>query len=208
MYYKYRWAILIATVNERQHLFRLLVNELTRQINSLNLQDEIILISKCDNKEMSIGKKSQLLLEEAQKEGCEYVNRFDDDDFPHSNYISDIYDAIKDSQVDCVGILINMTTNGMRPQICCHSLKYHWIKSWGEGKNIDGYNYVRNVTHFNPVKLKHALKVGFEDKRFGEDEPYAYKLTALCKTEAFLPRPVMQYRYSTAQVHNVKYGIK
>lgn len=203
-----KWGILIATVNERQHLFMMLIHELTKQINSAGLANDIILISKCDNKEMSIGKKRQLLLEEAKKENCEYVNFFDDDDFPNYNYISDIYDVIKDSKVDCVGILINMTTNGMRPQVCCHSLKYEKIKSWGVGKNIDGYNYVRNVTHFNPVKLEHALKVGFEDKRFGEDEPYAYKLTALCSTEAFLPRPVMHYRYSTAQNFNAKYGIK
>jgi len=96
-----------------------------------------------------------------------------------------------------------MTTNGDRPQLCCHSLKY---KEWAN--NVDGYHYVRNVTHFNPVRKELAIRVGFKDLRFGEDKEYSDRLTQLCKTEVFINRKLFHYRYTNKEPHNKKYGIK
>lgn len=152
-----------------------------------------------DNKEISVGAKRQRLLE---KSTGEYIVYFDSDDFPCPTYVDDILLALCSGEFDCVGFLIHMTTNGQRPQTCCHSLKY---KKWANA--VDGYDYVRGVTIFNPVRRSLAIQVGFEDMRFGEDKVYSDKITPLCKTEKFINKKLFHYRY-TKQDHNERYGIK
>jgi hypothetical protein len=107
------------------------------------------------------------------------------------------------SKPDCLGYLIKMTTNSEREQVCCHSLRY---PEWKD--NVDGYDYVRNVTHFNVVRRDLALQVGFKDKRFGEDKIYSDAVTKLCKTEVFIDKVMFHYRYSNKVPHRKKYGIR
>jgi hypothetical protein len=208
--------ILVASIEERLEQSKILLNELTRQKCTLHPAkwSNISIITILDNKEISIGKKRQRLLElAAEKRSAssalyledstnQYVVFFDDDDWPSENYVERIYRAIS-LLPDCVGITVNMTTNGGRPQRCCHSLKY---KEWAE--HVDGFDYVRNVTHFNPVRLDLALQVGFEDVRFGEDKIYSDKLTALCTREEFLDAPLFEYRYNDTIPFEQKYGIQ
>lgn len=186
-------SILICTTIDRRYLFNELYGEFIHQ--SRNKPVEILFLE--DNKEISVGLKRQRLLEMAKGD---YIAFFDSDDFPAPHYIDNILEAIE-SNPDCVGIEIQMTTNGLRPQSCCHSLRY---PVWAD--NVGGYDYVRNVTHFNPVKRELALQVGFSDLRFGEDKEYSDKLTPLCKTEVFIEVPIFHYRYSTAEKFDQKYG--
>lgn len=188
-------SILICTTVNRRELFTTLYGELLRQSSGLPVE----VLYEEDDKIISVGAKSQKLLERAQGE---YVCRFDSDDWPCGYYVIEILTALQ-SKPDCVGILIHMTTNGRHPQVCCHSLRF---KVWG--KRRAGYDYVRNVTQFNPVRRDLALQTGFKDIRHGEDKDYADRLTRLCKTEVFINRKLFHYRYSTAESHNEKYGIK
>lgn len=192
-------SILIATVNGREWDFMNLVSDFKEQIKANKLHGDVEIVTKKDNKEISIGSKRQLLLEEAKGD---FIVFFDDDDKPYDTYLTKIMEAIK-SNPDCVGMLIHMTTNNQNPKTCCHSLKY---KLWMD--NVDGYNYVRNVTHFNPVKRELALIAGFNDMRFGEDKDYSDRLTSLCKTEVFINEKIFHYRYKTNEQHNKKYGIR
>lgn len=188
-------SILIATTLDRREMFSTLHAEFFRQ--SFGKSVEILYDE--DNKEVSVGVKRQRLLEKSKGE---YIVFFDSDDSPCPTYVDDILYALCSGDYDCVGFLIHMTTNGQRPQTCCHSLKY---KRWANG--VDGYDYVRGVTHFNPVKRSLALQVGFKDMRFGEDREYSERLTPLCKTERFINKKLFHYRY-TKQDHNERYGIK
>lgn len=188
-------SILICTTIDRRHLFEPLYFELQNQ--SLNKPVEVLYIE--DNKEISVGLKRQRLLEKATGE---YIVYFDSDDQPAPFYVEKILEALE-SGPDCVGIEIQMTTNGLKPQSCCHSLRF---PIWED--NVGGYDYVRNVTHFNPVKRELALKVGFSDIRFGEDKEYSDKLTPLCKTEVFIDVPIFHYRYTTHENFLEKYGFK
>jgi len=193
-------SILIATTVDRRPLFDKLLEEFIRQIHQIdNMYGGVELLYEEDNKEISIGKKRQRLLERSTGE---YVVYFDSDDFPMHNYTSEIMTALQ-RNVDCVGFLIHMTTNSKNPQVCCHSLRY---KVWAKNKN--GYNYVRGCTHFNPIKREIALRVGFNDLRYGEDKIYSDAVTRLCKTEAFINKKLFHYRYSNAVPHTKKYGIK
>lgn len=224
-------SIMIATTKDRRFMFNLLCQEFYRQIHEAGLsgkgieewyviatetkEDDTIeerhlkaryehkqlveLLHHEDNREISIGAKRQGLLERATGE---YIVYFDSDDFPKPDYIKKIVKALEEKP-DCVGFKIEMTTNGKNPQTCCHSLKY---KQWKN--NVDGFDYVRSVTIFNPVKRELALKVGFESIRYGEDKKYSDGLTPLCNTEVYINDFLFDYRYSTEMPHAEKYGIK
>lgn len=192
-------SILIATTRDRREMFKKLYYEFFVQTKDLPVE----VLFEEDNKEISIGAKRQKLLLRAKGE---YIVFFDSDDWPMEYYVSEILTALE-KKPDCVGFLIAMTTNGVRPQVCCHSFRY---KVWkGDGKTkIDGYDYVRNVTHFNPCRRDLALQVGFEDRRYGEDEIYSNAVTQLCKTEVFINKKLFHYRYTNKIPHKLKYGFK
>lgn len=194
------WQILIATIKDRTNEFIILKREFEKQILDLGLEDEVGILFDCDNREKPIGKKRQDLLERSK---ADYINFFDDDDFPYPYYVERIYQALL-SKPDCIGLIILMTTNGINLQTCCHSLRN---KIWAE--KVNGYDYVRNVTHFNPVKREFALKTGFNVKsRFGEDKDYSYRLTRLCRNEVFINKPIFHYIYSNKIPYKEKYGFE
>lgn len=188
-------SILIATTIDRRQMFNELYSELLHQAEGLPVE----VLYEEDNKRISIGAKRQKLLERAV---ADYIVFFDSDDFPSYNYVEGILQALE-SNPDCVGFLIHMTTNGNKPQTCCHSLQYPEWKS-----NVDGYDYVRNVTHFNPVRRELALQVGFKDLRFGEDKIYSDAISKLCKQEYYIPEIIFHYRYTNTIPHRLKYGFK
>lgn len=187
-------SILIATVPERKELFEALKFHLSAWCLLYPIE---ILFDDAPRGVISIGKKRQLLLERARGE---YIVYFDDDDWPKPYYGSSILNALMEKP-DCVGFKIAMTTNGKNPETCIHSLRN---KIWEFKNGI----YLRNVTHFNPVRREIALQVGFEDIRFGEDKIYSDKVTHLCKTEVFIDDYLFDYRYSTAESHGKKYGFE
>lgn len=210
-----RLSILIATTKARVEMFEELLHEFDRQLillhepmtsfgSALNdlitrKTESVELIALSDNKEMSIGAKRQKLLELASGD---FVVYFDDDDAPSPDYVRLILDAIT-PDVDCIGMNVYMTTNGKNPQKCCHRLKY---KVWAN--KVDGWDYVRNITHFNPVLRSVALRVGFKDLRFGEDKLYSDGVSRLLRKEAYIEPSLFHYRYTNTTKHNEKYGIK
>lgn len=194
-------SVLIATITERRFQFNQLTKYFQRQIRLNNLHGKVEIISECDNKQISIGSKRQRLLERAQGD---FIVFFDDDDEPYENYLKNIVAVIENNlDIDCIGMNVNMTTNGRNLQRCCHSLKYPVWKN-----NVDGWDYVRNITHFNTVRREIALKVGFKDLRFGEDKLYSDAVTKLCKKEIYITEPLFHYKYSNKIKHNQKYGIR
>lgn len=188
-------SILVCTVLERKQQFEELKAEFERQIGDLPIE----FLYEQDNKQISVGAKRQKLLERSKGR---WIVFFDDDDFPEGWYVSEIVEALK-TEPDCLGYLIKMTTNLEREQVCCHSLRYPEWKT-----NVDGYDYVRNITHFNVCRRDIAIAIGFPDKRFGEDQVYSNGVTNLCQTEVFIDKFMFHYRYSNRQPHRKKYGIR
>ncbi len=191
--------ILIATTIDRRYMFTELHMELTRQIEMSGLRSRVHIIPYEDNKEISVGKKRQMLLEKSKSK---YIVYFDSDDFPRSIYVTSIIQALK-VEPDCIGFKIGMTTNGKNPETCIHSLSN---KTWFS--NLKNKTHYRSVTHFNPVKRQLALQVGFKDMRYGEDRDYSDRLTPLCKNEYFIDEFLFDYRYSNTIPHKQKYGIQ
>ena len=169
-----------------------IVDELSE---SFKHPDIVEILFEEDEKQMSVGAKRQKLLERAKGE---YIVYFDSDDFPRSEYLPKIMNAIE-KKPDCVGFKIFMTTNGDKPETCIHSLRN---PEWKH----DGNNYLRGVTIFNPVKKELALKCSFGNLRYGEDKMYSDMLTPICSTEIFIDEYLFDYRYSTVEKHETKYG--
>lgn len=195
-------SILIATTTDRRAMFESLLMEFNKQ-NEL-YKDEVEILFEEDNKELTIGAKRNILLKRATGE---WIVFFDSDDYPFDYYIETIYNVIDDHtlDIDCIGVNIIMTTNNTNLQRCCHSLRYPQWKGDGRTK-IDGWDYVRNITHFNPVRRELALRTGFKNIRFGEDRDYSDRLFPLLKKEYYIPYPLFHYRYSNRIHDNIKYG--
>lgn len=188
-----RLSILLATVLSRQNLFAKLLLHLQAQAEGKPVE----LVIACDNKEISIGKKRQQLLERATGD---YVCFVDDDDWVSDDYVDRILAAIE-TNPDCVGFLITCTTNGRDPKKAIASLKY---RQWAD--NVDGYHYVRSPYHKTPVRREIALKAGFPDLRYAEDKIYSNGILKHLKTEVFVSQVLYQYRYRN-EPFNQKYGI-
>lgn len=191
-------TITIPTVPSRTKFFRPLFCELLWQRYHLHYPEQVELIyddrmqDEGGNK-VTLGAKGNNLLNRAN--GL-YVARFDDDDWPEPFYLQDMLNACRQG-FDCVGMRIAMTTDGQRPQTCCHSLRY---KEWAEG--VDGYDYVRNVTQFNAVKTELARQAGFPEDipgNYGDDKAFADAVTPLCQSEVMLERIVYNYRFRTME---------
>lgn len=187
-------SILIATIESRAGLFAELALKLDRQKTP-----QVEILFECDNKQMSIGRKRQILLERAKGD---YVVFVDDDDDVSIDYVDEILTAIK-SDPDCVGMLIDCDMEGIKRNAIA-SLKY---ADWGDNK--DGFKYVRSPYHKTPIKRWIALKAGFPDMRFGEDYEYSCRLhrSGLLKKEVMVTKPIYFYRYKWENP-NTKYGIR
>jgi glycosyltransferase involved in cell wall biosynthesis len=186
-------SILLPTVESRANLFAKLHAHILGQCEGKPVE----VIVACDNKEISIGKKRQNLLEQATGEWVVYV---DDDDWIADTYVDRILAALS-TNPDCVGFRITCTQNGRNPRRAIASLRY---KEWGE--NRDGYDHVRSPYQKTPVRRSIALKVGFPDLRYGEDRVYSRGIVRLLKTEVFVDEVLYMYRFRSEPFAQ-KYGI-
>lgn len=174
-----KFSILICSLASRADKLQRLMNALQPQIN-----ESVELLIKTDNGEMPIGKKRNLLLEEATGD---YIAFVDDDDLVSDDYVKKILEATE-SKPDCCGIQGIITFQGQNPKMFIHSLRY---KEWFEQNNI----YYRCPNHLNPVKREIALQVRFPETNFGEDKDYSVRLLPFLKEEYFISGVVYHYLY-------------
>lgn len=173
-------------------MFALLHAEILRQSEGKPVE---VLVA-CDNKEISIGKKRQNLLEKATGDHICFI---DDDDFVAPTYVDEILAALE-TKPDCVGFKIHCTTNGGNPQSAITSMRYpKWVD------NKDGYAHCRSPYQKTPIKRSIALQVGFPNLRYAEDHVYSIGVTRLIKTELFIDSVLYFYRFRT-EPFATKYG--
>ena len=153
------------------------------------LTPEVELILEVDNRELSIGVKSQKMLEKAKGD---YVCYVDDDDIIPGYYISEILKAIE-SNPDCVAINGILTIDDKNPAPFYHSIQYDdWISK--------DYKYYRCPNHINPVKRELALKAGWDDMKTGGDYKYSMRLKPFLKTETIIEKCMYYYLAKSATV--------
>ena len=197
-------TICIPTIVGREKEFDELFHELCSQ-NGMevlaNGKREVEILWMRDNKEMSIGKKRQHLLNNAKGE---YIVMIDEDDKVPFDYIHEVLVALK-QRPDCVGYLEQCKINGHN-QIACHSNRF---ADWAT--NQDGYDYVRTIFCKDVIRTDIARKIGFSDMRFAEDHYFAKRLKAsgLLEKEIFIDKIMYYYTSNTLtpKQHIERYGL-
>jgi glycosyltransferase involved in cell wall biosynthesis len=189
-------SILICSTFDRQAMTEQLIAEIEFQIFKFEAKDSVEVLVEYDNKEISVGKKRQNLLEKAK--GL-YVVYIDSDDWIAPNYVDLILKAI-DQKPDCITFEIRCKgTKGSRANV---ALKY---RDWMD--NQDGFHYVRMPYHKTPILRIHALQIGFKDMRFGEDYDFSKRLkqSGLLQSEVHYKTQLYIYQFKYEDFQK-KYG--
>lgn len=183
-------SVLIPTITGREELFTTIVNSFPDYVNVVYCKD---------NKEMSIGAKRQLLLNNCD---TPYFVMLDDDDRLADDYFSIIMPNLKYNP-DCVCYLEHISTG----KVAIHSNRF---SDWGEG---NGYDYYRTPFYKDVLRTDIAKQIGFSDLRFGEDYDFSMRLkqSGLIKNEIFVDKPMYFYNMPvglTKAQSDKRYGIK
>lgn len=191
-------SILIPTVKERWREFENLRSNIYAELNEDGFIREVEILSICDNKEMTIGEKRELLYKEAN--GL-YSIQLDDDDQLSRNAIELILEAIKSNpEVDCVTFEEYIEIDGV-VQRSNHSLKYD---DWADRQ--DGYDYIRTPFMKDVIKTEIARSVPIPHIRFGEDHEWSKRLKPFLKTEIHINQQLYRYIYKS-KPNEDRYGL-
>lgn len=187
------WTIGILHLPKRAKLYATLINELNKQIRSINAQDKIEILTETDNGENSVGKKRNNVIDKASGE---YVCFIDDDDSVTDIYVSETLRALetKPDVVELVGYL---------PK---YNLPFiHNLNCGGHFKK-DGIQF-RTPNHLNTIKTDIARKVRYLEISHGEDQDYSHRLwnSGLMKTEALIGKRMYIYEFNPAVSETVKF---
>lgn len=179
-------SVLICTMAKRKATFDILVSDLNSQIHIYSLEG-VEIISECDEGQMTIGAKRNLLLSQATGE---YLCFIDDDDSIDSEYLLKILKALESSP-DCVQMIGVMSTDGFNLKRFEHSIAH---SVYYDNNGI----YYRYPNHLNPIKSKIAKQFKFPEKSFGEDTDWATQIrdSGLLQIEEEIDRPIYHYLYS------------
>lgn len=187
----HKLSILIPSLNERKNSFDVLKADIADQIG--NHQVEIL--SLCDDGQLSIGEKRNMLL--VQSTG-EYVTFVDDDDTVSPDYVEKILKALSQNP-DCCSLTgeIVFSDGYSRPFI--HSLRYdRWVD------DHEGKVYYRPPNHLNTIRRSIALQVKFPLLNSGEDRAFSMDIRPFLKTEEWIEGVIYNYvcRKTFEETHN------
>jgi cellulose synthase/poly-beta-1,6-N-acetylglucosamine synthase-like glycosyltransferase len=178
---QHKLSILIPTLEERKESLAELRRELDGQVGKRNV--EVLHLS--DNRQMTIGQKRNMLLNQSQGE---YVAFIDDDDLPSVDYVTKVLNALAKNP-DCTSLTgeIVFSDGYSRPFI--HSLRYdRWIDDHGNKV------YYRPPNHLNAVRRSIAAQVGFPPWNSGEDRSFSMGIRHHLKNEGWIDGCIYTYR--------------
>lgn len=183
-------SILIPTLDKRNEYLNRLLYILDIQINELNLKNEVEILMDNRPEGISIGTKRNDLL--AKSNGL-YTCFIDDDDEVSSDYLENIMIGINENK-DCCSLKGVMTTNGFKPEIFEHSIKYKEYKT-----TENEIKYERYPNHLNCINSEISKKFKFPESNWGEDTNWATQLynSGVIKTEYYIENIIYYYKYRT-----------
>lgn len=187
-------SVLIPTINMRHEEFDRLYTKLRYDIR--NNQDEIEILSLCDNKELTIGAKRNWLYANANGE---YSLQVDDDDLLSDDWVERVLGALAEKP-DCVTYQEYCMIDGTFFS-SNHSLKY---PDWWE--KMDGFDYVRTPYMKDVIRTDIARSVLVPDIRFGEDHQWSRLIKPHLKSEVHLNEYIYYYLHKSSP-HIERYGI-
>ena len=175
-------SILICSVQDRDREENLknIEHELKDQICKNYAENIVEILIEKDNREMSVGRKRNVLIDKAKGE---YVCFIDDDDFISKDYLNIILENLKK---DILLIRINHVLNGVRTKPIQTSLYIDHLET-------NDFIFKTNHFHLCPVKKELASKVLFDEINFAEDLIYSQKLVPLITSYETINQEIYTY---------------
>ena len=178
-------SILILTLPTRIDSYSNLIKSLNKQVVENNLVHRVQILSICDSKEISVGKKRNILLKESIGK---YVCFIDDDDIVSPNYLIKLLEGIN-SNADVI-------------TFCGDYVEHNKHKPFSISMIHRGnYNhpniFYRLPNHLCPVKREIALMSLFTDKNFGEDSDYSERINTHLTNEFHISDKLYFYMYDS-----------
>jgi hypothetical protein len=180
--YKYDWSILIPTLEERVEKYNALKTILEEKMNRICPDLRIEILSVCDNRELSVGKKRQKLIEMSSGK---YISFIDDDDLVTDEYFEDAAVCIREKYDVC----------RLRGTIGIATFT-HSLRNTLDGPAAAGYEFLRPPNHLNVMLKDIAALFKFEDLRRGEDMEWMVRLS----NSGFLKK---EYASAWSRVHYI-----
>jgi glycosyltransferase involved in cell wall biosynthesis len=180
-------SVLILTLPTRIESYSNLLRSLNKQVIDNNLMNKVQILSLCDTKELSVGNKRNVLLNQS----CgKYICFIDDDDVISDDYLIKIISATN-SNADVITFCGDYVENNIKTPFSISLI------------HRGNYNYpnifYRLPNHLCPVKREIAIKCLFTDKNFGEDSDYAEKIHNHIKNEFHIQDKLYFYMYDSNQ---------
>lgn len=195
-------SIHVPTIEGREEVFEKLKQKITNQIQG---RSDIELLVLKDNKEISIGKKRQKLIDMTT---AKYIVQIDDDDDIADDYILTVLPYLT-TNIDCIGYLEHITPEGSggRHKTACHSNRF---QDWATNK--EGFDFVRTPFFKDIIRTDIVRAIGVDDLRFGEDYSFSKKLknSKLITTEVFIEKYMYFYKmplFNNNNQRTKRYGI-
>lgn len=185
-------SILIPTTPDREKVLYELLSELHNQIEKGGYDSFVEILVETDNRELSVGKKRQMLLERAKGK---YVIFIDDDDKVSEDYLFEIMEAIK-QEPNVITFNGWVETNGANRENFKISKDFPYITvSDAYGKK----EYLRYPNHLCAILRAIAIKIGYKDMRHAEDYDFAKRLkeSGLLKKEVYIQKDLYFYLYNS-----------
>lgn len=188
-------SILICSLESRQEQLNELLSELQHQISSghfkssvngnmMFLRFEHIEVIICtDNKQLSVGAKRNLLIEQARGE---YITFIDDDDRITPDYIDSLLQGIKQGY-DSIVFDVMYNPKGGTPKLVKYSCKMR------DRELVT--HFERATNHLMCTKRDIVKQVPFKNINFGEDADFAKRLVKLIKTEGQIDKVLYYYDF-------------
>lgn len=175
------WDILIATLGQRGDRLTRLLDSLLPQVTAA--AGAVRVTALWNNGERPLGHVRQDLLESATGT---YVSFVDDDDEVPDYFVPEVLSHL--DGVDYVGWRMQCIMDGVPLKPTFHSLRY---ARWYD----DHAAYYRDLSHLNPVRREHALRIDYRTVGAPEDVAWVDQLRALdvVKTEHYLDRVMYVY---------------
>ena len=174
-------SILICTVPSRVNEY--LPKLIDRLLPQATKDVEILWLG--DNKQRSVGKKRNDLLDLAQGE---YVTFIDDDDMVSEDYVSELLNAIRGG-ADVINFNVMCSVNGGEYKRVDYNVNFKRDYDTAEA-------YKRLPNHIMCSKRILAQTARFPEINMSEDAQYAKKLKLLIKTQTFIEKPLYWYTFS------------
>jgi hypothetical protein len=122
---------------------------------------------------------------------ADYISWIDDDDRYASDYVACVVQALS-VEPDYVGFPVEYSVDGVVQTPVEHSLRHpEWLDL--------GTMLARDITALNPIRRELAILGKWEPPDHGTDSNWARQIreTGLACQEAFIPRPMYFYRFSS-----------